>query len=365
MESEKQPLGNSVKVSLIVIALVVIAFVLRELQDIIVPFVIAYLFYFVFAPLNSALNKKKIPIAVIIILDLIIISILAFGISRLLIESVSQFSENIKIYSDKLNAIIQNAAVSLGIRDQYFRSFSIQKIIAKLDYRPIAGQIFTSAFGISGSIFLVLFFFIFIVGGHRGVVTAFKKRFSKSVTHPTNEEGSRPRFGTSTSINVDSTVQEIIQQIQKYIITKIAMNLLAGIAVGLLTWVLGIDFPLVWGLFTFIFNFIPTLGSAVALVLPALIALLQIGSIGYALLSAGLIAVIQTLVFNFIEPLLVGKRLNLNPIVILLSVLIWGYIWGVVGMLLAVPLTAIIKIIIANSKDKNTQFVVDLMDNEP
>ncbi|MDO8549517.1 MAG: AI-2E family transporter, partial [Ignavibacteria bacterium] len=70
---------------------------------------------------------------------------------------------------------------------------------------------------------------------------------------------------------------------------------------------------------------------------------------------------IQTLFFNVIEPMVIGKRLNLNPLLILIALLIWGYLWGIIGMLLAIPLTAIVKIIISNSKSKNLRFLNDLM----
>jgi predicted PurR-regulated permease PerM len=77
-----------------------------------------------------------------------------------------------------------------------------------------------------------------------------------------------------------------------------------------------------------------------------------------------IIAAIQTLFFNFLEPQIIGRRLNLNPLLILLSVLLWGYVWGIVGMLLSVPLTAIIKIIMSNSESKDMQFLSDLMSKE-
>ena len=90
-------------------------------------------------------------------------------------------------------------------------------------------------------------------------------------------------------------------------------------------------------------------------------ALMQSGSIGFTALVVAAIALIQTFYFNILEPMIVGKRLNLNPLVILISVLIWGYIWGITGMFLAVPLTAIIKIVISNFDSKNMQFISDLM----
>ena len=161
-----------------------------------------------------------------------------------------------------------------------------------------------------------------------------------------------------------NTFKAITEQIQRYIILKIAINLAAGIVVWIFLSILGVEFPFIWGLFTFLFNFIPTIGSAIALALPVIMTLLEFGSITFAAVIALILIAIQTLFFNIIEPNLIGKRLNLNPLLILLSVLIWGYIWGIVGMLLSVPLTAIIKIIISNSDSENLTFISDLMSQE-
>ena len=113
----------------------------------------------------------------------------------------------------------------------------------------------------------------------------------------------------------------------------------------------------------FILNFIPNIGSVIAVVLPTLMALVQYESFGYAILVMIVIAVIQNIIGNILEPKIFGDRLGLNPIVILISLLVWGYIWGIVGMILSVPLTAIIKLVISNSNSKNLKFLSELMSN--
>ncbi|MCK7525314.1 MAG: AI-2E family transporter [Ignavibacteriales bacterium] len=163
---------------------------------------------------------------------------------------------------------------------------------------------------------------------------------------------------------LEATFKKITEQIQRYIIAKVGVNLIAGIITTIVLSIIGIDFPIVWGLFVFLFNFIPTIGSAAALVFPVLFTLVQFDSVGTMILVLALMAGIQTLAFNVAEPMILGKRLNLNPLLILLSVLVWGYIWGIVGMLLSVPLTAIIKIIISNSTSPNMQFFEHLMSQE-
>ncbi len=365
-----------------VIGLVVIAAVLKELSHIFIPFVIAYFLFFVFSPFNLFLEKRRLPLYVIVIIDIFLMILFMWGISSFIVGSFIRFGEEAPEYFNKLNHIISSAAVSLKIRDPYLRYFSIQKIIAKIDYKNLAGGVFTSTFTFIGNVLFVLFFFIFITTGHSTVFEAVKNRFVHKKVKPelkklknkyqtsADEGGTRNREWTEEKLKFEreqketklaNTFKAITEQIQRYIILKIFINLSAGVVVSFFLWILGIDFPIIWGLLVFLFNFIPTIGSAAALILPVVMSLLQYESVSFALVTALVIGAIQTLFFNLLETSIVGKRLNLNPLLILMSVLIWGYIWGIVGMLLAVPLTAIIKIIISNSDSKNMGFLSDLM----
>ncbi|MCE1189101.1 MAG: AI-2E family transporter [Ignavibacteria bacterium] len=360
----KQPVDGTVKFFVVTIGTIILALVLKELQAVFIPFVIAYILYFLFAPLNNTLLEKKVPTIAVILFDVIVILFISVGLSRILVESVLQFSNEWQNYTNTLNNIVRDTSASLGIKDPYFRSFSLQKIIAKIDYKELAGSLFSSAFSITGSALLTIFFFAFIVSGHQAVYVAFKRRFSAQMEQQAADAAADSEGRTAPYASLESTVNEITRQIQKYIVAKTAMNLGAGISVGLLLLAMNVDFILIWGVFVFLLNFIPSIGAVIALILPSVMATIQHQSLGYGLLTAGLIALIQTLFFNILEPMLIGKRLGLNPIIILLSVLLWGYIWGIVGMLLAIPLTAIIKIIISNSNNQNLKFIVDLMDED-
>jgi len=365
---------------IIIIGIVVIGFTLKELSHIFLPFIIAYFLFFTFSPLNDFLTGKKIPLFIVIILDLSVIILLAWGVFSFLIDSFMQFGEELPEYYTRLNGIVRDAAKTLGIRDSYFQYFNIRRILSQIDYKLLAGGIFSTTFPFIGSILFVLFFFIFIVTGHTGIYASIKRRYVIKKVQPEikailkkadeDKEHVDPHEILEEEIHdketiLNNTFKAITEQIQKYIIAKIFINLAAGLAVTGLLYLLDVDFPVIWGLFVFLFNFIPTIGSAIALILPMLMALIQYESIGFAFITAGLVAGLQTIFFNLLEPMIIGKRLNLNPLLILFSVLIWGYIWGIVGMLLSVPLTAVIKIMMANSKSANLRFINDLMSKEP
>lgn len=369
---------NTTKFFISVIGLVVIAIVLKELSHIFIPLVLAIFLYFVFAPLNNFLINKKVPGFIITILNLAITATVLYSAGRIVVDSLLQFADGLPTYGDKLNSIVRGFARELNIRDPFFRKFDLEQTIQRLDYKSLAGGIFGTTISLIGSVLFVLFFFVFVVAGEKTVYEAIKnyyvsrkikpqvKRIKKSL-QSSQAENKRDldlellHEKLQREKQLADTFNTITDQIQRYIIAKFGINLIAGIITSIALSFAGLDFPIVWGLFVFLFNFIPTIGSALALVLPVLFALVQFDSTGSAILIALIMVLIQTLAFNLAEPMIIGRRLNLNPLLILLSVLVWGYIWGIIGMLISVPITAIIKIILSNSKSRYLRFLSNLM----
>lgn len=380
--TQKVQLDNTVKFFIITIGLVVISIVLKELSHIFIPLVIAIFLYFVFAPLNEWLSKKKIPMFLITLIDLAIVFLLLYGVGRIIVDSFLQFGEGLPVYGEKLSNMVRSTSVSLGLTDPFFTQFSFDQLLAKLNIQNLAGGLFSSTVSLLGNILFVLFFFVFVLSGNEMIYKAIEHRYVFNKVNPELEKLKEDIKNDDVTVDdqkiidkiseqrksreqqLETTFQKITDQIQRYIIAKVGVNLIAGIITSIALSIIGVDYPIVWGLFVFLFNFIPTIGSAAALVFPVVFTLVQFDSVGTMLLVLGVIAGIQTLAFNVAEPMILGKRLNLNPLLILLSVLVWGYIWGIVGMLLSVPLTAIIKIIISNSTSANMEFFENLMSQE-
>ncbi len=365
------------KFSLSFIALVILFIVLKELQIIFIPLVIAYFLFFIFEPFNNYLEKKKFPQSITTIIDLIIIILLIWGISRFIIESFSQFGDTMPVYEQKLNSIVSNAAKSFGITEPLLANFNIKSILADIDYGGIASGLFSSTLSIFSSSFFVLFFFIFVSSGHKKIIEAIKKRFiqthaTESVNNLLNDadenddsfvEAVEVQIEAEKGKEIEQTFKDITHQVQQYITTKTLISLITGLLVALVLWLFDVDFLIVWAVLAFVLNFIPNIGSAIAVLLPSIMALIQYESFTYALIIAGIITVLQNIMGNIVEPKIYGNKLGLNPLVILLALLLWGYIWGIVGMFISVPLTAVLKIIISNSKSKNLQFISELMGN--
>ncbi|MCD6292187.1 MAG: AI-2E family transporter, partial [Deltaproteobacteria bacterium] len=151
-------------------------------------------------------------------------------------------------------------------------------------------------------------------------------------------------FGQEASAPIIEALDRINKSVQDYLGLKTMISFFTGILVSLTLFLFGVPFAVLWGVLAFLLNFIPNIGSMISVIPPVLITLFQFGSISKTLSVLAVLIALQTVVGNFVEPKMMGKGLNLSPLTVLLSLLFWGWMWGIPGMLLSVPLTAAIKI---------------------
>jgi len=147
-----------------------------------------------------------------------------------------------------------------------------------------------------------------------------------------------------------SIANEIEANVSRYLLTITLINIGLGIAVGTAAGLLGLPNPLMWGAMVAILNFVPYLGALSGIVCMTLGALLSFDSVGYALLFPATYLILATLEGNFITPWVMGRSLTLNPVIVLLSLVFWGWMWGIAGIILAVPILAAFKIFCAHVK---------------
>ena len=153
-------------------------------------------------------------------------------------------------------------------------------------------------------------------------------------------------------------------QVQQYLVIKTAVSTATGLFIGVWVWMVGLDAPQLWGVLAFAFNFIPTLGSIFAAVPAVLLALIQpdISPVGAVVIAAGY-AGVNVVFGNFVEPTLMGRRLGLSTLVVFMSLVFWGWVWGPVGMLFSVPLTMAVKIALENTNE--FRWVAVMLDANP
>lgn len=323
-----------------VMGLVLILFLLKTLQQIFLPLIIAYFLVLVFQPMNKYLVEKKIPLAVTTLINLLILTSIVWGIVNIFSQSITQFSEAFPEYSDKFFFVLSKYTEYFNIKNE-----ELEKLLSEnINYSKIFKDVFSSTMSFLSSSFLVLFFFIFLNSRYDDFLGAIKEKYKKK-----NDK------------KLEKRINEIPQKIQSYIITKIFINIITTTAVGIILYFFKVDFIVIWMTLTFLFNFIPNFGSIIAIVLPTLTVFLQYNSFGKAAAFALTAIIIQNIIGNFLEPKIMGSRLGLSPTFILLSLLIWGYIWGIAGMFLAVPIMAVIKILISDSDSETVSFISKLI----
>jgi AI-2 transport protein TqsA len=314
------------------IAAVFFFFILKELRMIFIPFFIALLLYFMLKESVQRLEEWKIPKPLIMtgLLLIIFICLTLFGI--LLFTGVSSFIDHFPAYSENINRLVKNLLPSLKLP-----ILDVEQYIANLDWDKIfnPGQITALVSGTMGNftnflgnLLLVLLLLMFMLGEKVPMIT----RIARTLSNKRGDELQR-------------IVAAIDTRIQHYLFIKTLLSLLTAILAALILLAGRVDFIIFTALLVFFLNYIPTFGSLLSTIFPVLITFLRYGfCLRFVLVTVSLM-VMQFVMGNVLEPQIMGRSLNLSPIVILLSLIFWGWLWGVVGMFLAVPITSALKII--------------------
>jgi AI-2 transport protein TqsA len=327
-------------------ALFVIIAGLKAAQSFFLPVLIAFFLATVSFPILNFLRKKKVPraIAVLLTVALDFVFLAALGVLAVTLIGDLQEKWNIR-YAAEVSDQIREASHSLAIKlSEYGISDAQEKIddavnnnLANLQnirferIWDVGTGVLGRVVGFFGTSLITLILTVFMLSEAR----MFGRRL----------EAISLARGPNLTRMLSAT-----RDIQRFLAIKTAVSLLTGVLAGMLCWMAGLDFFVLWGILAFFFNFIPVIGSLVAGVLPTILALLVAG-LPNAVLVAGGYLLINNFLGNFVEPMLVGRRFGISTLVVIISVLFWGWLWGPLGMLLAVPLTMVLKVILEGSDE--------------
>jgi len=318
-------------VCLLILAATAVTVALIYTKSILVPFVIAFFLYSILSPVISALNhrlKWARVIVAVLVATLFVICITL--ISIFIVNSLNGFFRDAAQYKDRVvefAAWLRTTAEGFGFRIQ---DISIETYIKKLPFFSMAGNITLAAGTFLGNLLLVIVFVIFLL------------------------------IGETASISDDNNlISQMKSNISRYVATKFLTSLVTGILVFILLVSFRVEMAFLFGVLTILFNFIPNIGSIIATVLPIPVILLQFGFGWQLWVVLAVSSTLQFVIGNVIEPKLMGERMDLHPITVLLFLMFWGLVWGLPGMFLAVPITAVIKIIL--SRIETTEAIAELM----
>jgi len=322
-------------------AVVVVLAGLKASQTLIIPFLLALFLAIICAPAVSWLTRKRVPVGVAVLIVVIVLLAVFSGFGAIVGSSVNEFAAFAAQYQVRFDGLIASATEWFEAHDIDPQSLDVLTMLQPGKLINMLGGVLKNLAAVLSNLFLIILTMIFML--------------LEAATLPIKMRAAVRRGG----VDIENLGQ-IVGQIQRYLGIKTATSLATGLLVGVWTAVIGLEFAVVWGLLAFLLNYIPSIGSIVAAVPAVLLGLVQ-GGIGYALLVAAGYVVVNVSIGNFIEPYLLGLTLGLSTLVVFLSLVFWGWMWGSIGMLLSVPLTMIIKILFENTDD--LKWVAVMLDN--
>jgi predicted PurR-regulated permease PerM len=335
-----EQLGRTINVQTVflgIIAGVLVLYTLYLSSTVVIPLVLAIMFNLVLTPVVLALARMKIPApAGAALVVFVVLLVLGIGVSTLAQPAgdwLRRLPFVIDQLSDKLH-FVQVPAKQLKEAEDALSNLggtapdTATQVVVMPRSTTLRELLLseTSRFAIGSGTTLVLLYFMLAMGDR------FLRRLVAAL----------PDFRTKKQ------VVEITHQLQSdmshYLLTVSVINVAFGAVVGIAMFAAGMPNALLWGVMAAILNYIPFLGHTVSAVVIAVVALLSFDDIGRALIPPGLFIVIAALEGNVITPMILARRLTLNPVAVVAALLIWGWMWGIVGLLLAVPLLVVVKI---------------------
>ncbi len=311
-------------------ALVVIIAGMRAITPILVPFLLSVFIAVACRSPMAWLTRHKIP-ATLAVLIVIIGLVIAFFLTALFVgNSLSNFTRSLPQYQDRLHGL------SLGLLDNLQQlgmdtsGLDLENIIDPAAAMHLVQALLTGLGQVLSNTFLILLTVVFILLE----ASSFPAKLHAMAG---NTQQSMARF------------QRFLNGVNHYIAIKSLVSLGTALIITLALFLIGVDYPMLWGFLAFLLNFVPNIGSIIAAVPAILLALIQLGA-GAAGATALVYLLVNFIIGNFVEPRLLGRGIGLSTLVVFLSLIFWGWLLGPVGMLLSVPLTMSLKIALEDNE---------------
>ncbi|MDR3333184.1 MAG: AI-2E family transporter [Synergistaceae bacterium] len=329
---------SMVEPCIVMMTVLAVGFVMSKASQVAIPFMLAFLLTMIFVPVIKLGEPHRIPtgIMILVVMALVLSILMPFGI--FLNTLMQSMMRTLPDYYNKLVDIGRSFLEHYDLPREFWVTINWYNTVG----RYVSGM---TGFLLNwiGTLTMTMVFLVFML-----------------LETPYMEKRIRMAFRGDGGERISSIADKVLGQISKYLRTLTVISFVTGVCVFLILSAIGIDFAMTWGVLAFFLNFIPTLGSIAASLPPILIALVQYYPSWWpSILTMVALLAIQFSIGNIMTPKIMGDTLDLSPVIILISLLFWGLIWGLSGALLSVPITVMIKIICENVPRLN--FVAMLM----
>jgi predicted PurR-regulated permease PerM len=302
-------------------------------RGLLLPFVLGLTLWYMVDALADALEaprfgRLRLPRPLALLAALLVTSGLVWILGRTIGHNVSAVAAAAPAYEIRLQRLIDGGATMIGIE----HAPTLGELFDRISLSDSLANIAAAAASIVSVAGIVLIYagFLFVEQVH------FRRKLAILLGRSEHQE------------RVRSVLEQIDRDIRVYVRIKTTLaTVTSGLAYAVMAWV-GVDFAGFWAVMVFFFYYIPTVGSILAIAAPALLTLVQFDHLTPFLIVLFVIGTIQIVTANVIEPAIMGRSLNLSPLVVIVSLMVWGNIWGVVGMFLSVPIMVVLLIVFAH-----------------
>ena len=321
------------RVLLTLACLIVLIAGLRAGESVVVPFLLSVFLAMLGIPLQTWLRQHGVPRPLAIVVVVLTLVGVLVGVGVIVGGSLNAFVNALPEYENRLTRLLDSVETQLAAWGINLSVSALDELINPGQILQLASSLFFGVAGILSNFLLVILTMIFMLVEAAGFPAKLQAAFG--------DAGAKV-----------SQLSNVMTQVHHYLMIKTTISFVTGLGLGLWVWIWGVDFPILWGLLAFLLNYVPNIGSILAAVPPVLVGLIQPGgSVGLSLAVASGYVAVNLVLGNFVEPRVMGQRLGLSTLVVFVSLVFWGWVWGAVGMLLSVPLTMVVKILMQNSDE--------------
>ena len=320
--------SKNIAYNLLIVGLVLVALYFGK--SLIMPLVIAFVIWYLINSLKRLIGRIKIgssalPWYLQLGITLALVFIVVFSLSKLIASNFEEFVQAYPAYHDKILNLSREVSASVQL------PVSVDEMIHKLNLPELFSNALDSSVSLMSETTLILIYVLFMLAEERIFRGKIEQIFGKR----------EQMFKFLTTVN------QMDKSIRAYITIKTLLCLLSAVASFIVLYIIGVDFAVLWALLIFFLNYIPIIGAFIGPLFPALIAFVQFDGATNSVIVLISLATIQLIIGNVIEPKALGDRLNLSPLVVIISLAFWGTLWGIAGMFLCVPITVMLMIVLS------------------
>ncbi len=325
MTNSFSPVARAIIVSA---AVIVIIAGMKQSASLIVPFLLSVFIAVISFPLMSRLQQTGLPKGLALVLVMLLVVSIGVGLTLLIGSSLTDFSRMMPEYQQKITAEWSHVFQWLNDHGISFTD-TIKEMINPAAAVGLLSTILKGFGNVLTDSFLIIITVAFILMEAAGITQKLLVLYDVDSVQKVSEE--------------KVFAQVFVEKLRNYMSMKTIISVITGIVIAVALWLIGVDYPVLWGVLAFMLNFVPNIGSIIAAVPAVILTIVQLG-LSPALLVATVYVAVNVIIGSVVEPRYMGKGLGLSTLVVFVSLVFWGWVLGPVGMLLSVPLTITVKL---------------------